>query len=602
MRPRSTSRRITASISALLALSFVAACGGSDDDGDTAPTDTASSDTEAGTEDTEPDSGDDDAGTTETTSNDNSESEDTAPPDEGGSDPVPGGTLRYGLEADVDGLNPTSSSLSPPGLMMSQAVFDSLVRFDVDGNAVPYLAESVEPVDGDLSVWQLTLREGIEFHDGTPLNSAAIQTSFEAQIADPLIGLSVRPFYPAENRTEIIDDLTIQFNLLDQNAQFPKALTGQLGYVASPTWLAAAAEDPTLNQEPVGTGPYVFDSRSADSVTRFVRNDDWWNGEVYLDAIEFVPVTDPDARADLFFNGDLNALHTSNPPTVEDLREDESVQNVIDETGEDLFIMINSAAPPFDDIRARQALTFATPRQQYSDLIDLGLARQADQQFTPESRYYNPDVQQEGDMPDEALALVEQYCAERGTEQNPVLGTTTCTDGKINVEWQWSGPSVVLTQAADLFNNAWGNAGFNVTFDELPQDDVISEAVTGAYNAVLWRSFGAKDPANDNVWFLCRTIDVVSLNFPRYCDEARDQLLLDGAASTDEEERIGIYQEFVAKVNEAYTYVFLSHSLWDNAFAENVRGACDATGPDNGEPLLCTLNGRNWFDSFWIDQ
>lgn len=539
--------------------------------------------------------GDDDAGEP------GDEPEGPAPDISEQGDPVEGGSITVGLEAETSGWLPGSGNFANSGVTVAFAIYDPLARLDENGEIQPYLAESIEPSD-DLTEWTVTLREGIEFHDGTPLDSAAIQTNFEAQVGDPLIGLAVRPFYPAENRTEIIDDLTIQFNLLDENAQFPKALTGQLGYVASPTWLAAALEDPTLNQQPVGTGPFVFDSRSADSVTRFVRNENWWNGEVYLDAIEFVPVTDPDARADLFFNGDLNALHTSNPPTVEDLREDESVQNVIDETGEDLFIMINSAAPPFDDIRARQALTFATPRQQYNDLIDLGLARQADQQFTPESRFYNPDVQQEGDMPDEALALVEEYCAERGTEQNPVLGTTTCTDGKINVEWQWSGPSVVLTQAADLFDNAWSSAGFNVTFDELPQDDVIAEAVTGAYNAVLWRSFGAKDPANDNVWFLCRTIDVVSLNFPRYCDEARDQLLLDAAASTDEEERIGLYQQFVEQVNQAYTYVFLSHSLWNNAFAENVRGACDATGPDNGEPLLCTLNGRNWFDSFWIDR
>ena len=58
---------------------------------------------------------------------------------------MPGGTLRYGLEADVDGLNPTSSALSAPGLMMANAVFDTLTACDADGKAVPYLAESVEP-------------------------------------------------------------------------------------------------------------------------------------------------------------------------------------------------------------------------------------------------------------------------------------------------------------------------------------------------------------------------------------------------------------------------------------------------------------------------
>ena len=218
----------------------------------------------------------------------------TDPPEEV---PVAGGTLRYGIEADVDGLNPTTSSWSPPGYVMGNAVFDALTRWNENGEAVPYLAESVTPVtEGDFTKWQIKLRPGISFHDGTPLNSAALQANFEAQLGSPVVGLAVKPFFPATGATEIIDDLTIQYNLLDANAFFAATLTSQLGYVASPTWLAAAIADPVLNQQPVGTGPFVYDSRTADSVTRFVRNPNWWNGEVLLDAAEFVPVPDPDTR------------------------------------------------------------------------------------------------------------------------------------------------------------------------------------------------------------------------------------------------------------------------------------------------------------------
>ncbi len=86
----------------------------------------------------------------------------------------------------------------------------------------------------------------------------------------------------------------------------------------------------------------MFDSRSPDSVTRFVRNDDWWNGEVYLDAVEFVPVPDADTRAELLLEGDLNALQTSDPGAILKLDEDPSIQQVKDETGEESFVMINS--------------------------------------------------------------------------------------------------------------------------------------------------------------------------------------------------------------------------------------------------------------------
>ena len=168
---------------------------------------------------------------------------------------------------------------------MANALFDTLAAVTHDGTIVPYLAESWEPVDGDLATWQVTLRQGVTFHDGTPFDAAAVQAGFQAQFDSPLIGFGLRPFYPAENTTEVIDEFIIQYNLLDSNAQFPATLSTQGGYIASPTWLAAALIDPALNQAPVGTGPFKIESRTVDSVTRVVRNDDWWGGDVYLDAI-----------------------------------------------------------------------------------------------------------------------------------------------------------------------------------------------------------------------------------------------------------------------------------------------------------------------------
>ena len=510
-------------------------------------------------------------------------------------DPVPGGTIRYGLEADVDGLNPTTSALSAPGYVMANAVFDSLATWDLDNNPVPYLAESFTPVDGDISTWQVKLREGITFHDGTPLNADAVVVNFEAQRADLLVGLAVRPYFPpvdsGDPAVEVIDDLTVQFNLLDENALFPGTLTGQLGMVASPTWLAAALEDGTLNQQPVGTGPFVFDSRSQDSVTRFVRNDAWWNGEVFLDAAEFVPVTDPSTRNDLLFSGDIQALQSDDPASVGDLLDDDGLQNVIDEQGEEDFAMMNSAAPPFDDIRARQALTFATPLETYRQLITLGVARGADQRFIPESPYFNPNVVQEGDQPEAARELADAYCADF---------PENCSDGKINMELQWSGPSVIQTRVADLLNEGWKES-FNVTFDELPQDEHIQQTAFGDYNVVTWRQFGAPDPSIDNVWLECRSIGGISLNWPKFCDTERDQLLLDAQKITDQASRIPLYQEVSQKMHDDYLYIFFYHSIWDNAFASNVRGMCDRTTPE-GIPVRCAENGRTWHSSVWLAE
>lgn len=590
-------------LAVLVAFSLIAAACGGDDDDAADDGQTEATDDSGGSDDGAADDGASDDGA----SDDGAADDGAAADDDGGDDnaitaeiddsdageAVEGGTVRVGIEADVDGLNPTGSAISAPGYMIMNAVFDTLAVYDESGNAVPYLAESFTPNE-DMTSWTVKLREGVMFHDGTPLNSEALRANFEVVIADPLVGLAVAPFYPTveEGAFEIIDDLTARYNLLDPTANWPAALTGQLGMIASPTWLAAAAEDATLNQQPVGTGPFVFDSRSEDSVTRFVRNESWWNGRALLDAVEFVPVTDPDVRTSLLLEDELTVLHTTNPASIISLVEAEGdgIRTILDDTGEESFAMINSAVPPFDDIRAREALTRATPRELYNSQIAQGVNRPATHAFTPESPFFNPNIVSVADDPDGAVALAAEYCGEF---------PDNCTDGKINMELQWSGPSVIQTQIAELLNEGWSVA-FNVTFQELPQDAHIQETAFGVYNVVTWRQFGAVDPYFDNVWLLCRTVGGISLNWPKFCDEGRDALLLEGLASTDEARRVEIQQEVWQQITDDFLYIFFNHTLWAYGLGEGVNGVCDRLTPE-GVAQRCQWNGRLFWDSVWLD-
>ncbi|MDC1388839.1 ABC transporter substrate-binding protein [Acidimicrobiales bacterium] len=580
-------------VAALLALAmFTAACGGGSDSGDTVSggdtevVDTSSTET---TDDEPADSGSDDGAESADEPEESTDTVELIEVDDS-EDPVFGGTLRYALEADVDGLNPVSSALSAPGLLMGVAVFDTLAVMTPEDEWVPYLAESFTPND-DFTVWTMTLRDGVEFHDGTPLDAAAIAVNFGTVLQDPLVGLAVRPFYNLENPIEVIDNLTVQYNLSGANANWPTSQSGQLGLVASPTWLEAALADPTLNQAPVGTGPFVYDNRNEDSVTRFVRNENWWNGDVYLDAVEFVTVTDPDTRNDLLLQGEIQALQTTNPASIDDLKNTDGIQNLLDDSGDESFIMMNSTATPFDDIRARKALTFATPRQNYIDLIGLGISQPANQMFTPSSPYYNPAVQQEADQPELVGDLVDSYCGDF---------PDNCTDGKIDMEFQWSGPSVVQTRIAELLDEGW-SIGFNVNFQELPQDAHIQEVAFGVFDVVTWRQFGAPNPADDRIWLECATIGGLSLNWPRFCDESRDAILDQLALATTVEERQPLLFELSEKIQQDYLYVFALHSLWDHSFSENVRGMCGHSTPE-GVDMRCVLNGRTWLSNVWFAE
>jgi ABC-type transport system substrate-binding protein len=259
--------------------------------------------------------------------------------------------------------------------------------------------------------------------------------------------------------------------------------------------------------------------------------------------------------------------------------------------------MINTAKAPFDDIRVRQALALATDRQGYYDLFNAGEGSMANQMFVPESPYCNPDVKQEGNDPAAAAVLVAEYCGE-----NPVdaEGKELCTGGKVNMEYQWSGPSVLATRIADFYNEGW-KASFNVTYDEKSQADHIQEAALGVYNVVGWRQFGAENPGDDRVWLECRNIGGISLNWPRYCDEDRDVLLKEIANPATPEARTTSLQQLVQNMHDAYSYIFMTHSSWAIIQSDKVHGSCDRVGPD-GDPLVCSTNGRMYFSSMWLSS
>ncbi len=579
---------------------FAIGCGGGDDDdGSSASSSSESSSESSSSETTEEAPAEEEAeeAPAEEAEEEEAEEEEAeeAPivetQEESALEPVFGGTLRWGLEAEVDGINPTASALSAPGLTMMNAVFDTLAAFDVDGNWVPHLAESFSASE-DCKTWTMTLRDGINFHDGTPLNAEAVSVNFLTQFSDPLVGLAVRPYYAsAEEALTIVDDLTVSFNLLDANCGFPSALTGQLGATASPTWLAAALEDPTLDQQPVGTGPFVFESRTEDSVTKFVRNENYWGGDVYLDAIEFYPVTDGAVRTQLLLEGELDALATTDVESIARLAEEDGINQVFDDTGDESFLMLNSQKAPFDDIRARQAITHATPRDNYNTLINLDVTRKADQMFTPESPYFNEDIVQLSDRPDLAGPLVDAYCAD-----NP----DNCTGGKIDIEYQYSGPSVVGERVADLLVEGWSDF-FNVEVQVLPQDQHIQESAFGLYNSIGWRQFGAVNPGDDRVWLLCRAIGGISLNWPRYCDEDRDAIILQADAAKTVEEKAPLYQELSEMINEQYLYVFYNHTLWTISMADGVENLCGVSTADDVQ-MRCQINGRTFFQSTFFAE
>ena len=166
------------------------------------------------------------------------------------------------------------------------------------------------------------------------------------------------------------------------------------------------------------------------------------------------------------------------------------------------------------------------------------------------------------------------------------------------MELVFGGPSVENTRIAEVQTDAWEDH-FNVTLVEVLQDKLINDVVLGNYNVVNWRQFGSVSPDNDILWLECGTVGFISLNFPRYCDPERDELMFESRRIDDLDRRVEIWHRVVEMIRDAYTYIFYYHTNWVIGARDNVRNVCGQTSPDGAE-LLCNNSGRVLLQGVWL--
>ena len=495
------------------------------------------------------------------------------------------------VEAESDGLNPAANNFAASAYAMVYPMFDPVAYFDTGGNWVPYLAESFTRID-DGTVWHMKLREGVRFHDGTELDADDVIATIEAQLADPVISLVYRNTVDAGQFIRKLDQYTVELRLANPSARFPLVMTSQLGMVLPSEWLERAREDQTLNQMPVGQGPFMIESRVQDEKTVLVRNPDYWAADrldIHLDRIEVYPITDMAVAAKRLAAGDLDLVITSNAEATLIMRETDGVRTIENVRADEGFAVINSQRPPFDDIRARQALTFAADRDAYVALIRQGTSPPADTMFHPDLVWHNPEVKQETNMPERAGPLVESYCADH---------PGNCSGGRINMKITFGGPSVENNRIAEVQAHAWEDY-FNVELVEVLQDKLINDVVLGNFDVVNWRQFGAISPDNDILWLECSSVGFIALNFPRYCDPERDELMYESSGSDDLDRRVEIWHRVAEMIRDAYTYIFYYHTNWTIGARDNVHNVCGQVSPDGAE-LLCNNSGRVLLHGVWL--
>src|SRR5271166_1973638 len=134
--------------------------------------------------------------------------------------PRHGGSLNIGVNAEEQGFNPATGRFDNTGFMYARTVFDPLMVVTARGDVVPYLAQSVI-ANADYTVWTVTARPGITFHDGTPLDGAALLQNIDAVYTSALTGIALKPVIASYRQS---GPLSIQITTRHPYVTFPYTL------------------------------------------------------------------------------------------------------------------------------------------------------------------------------------------------------------------------------------------------------------------------------------------------------------------------------------------------------------------------------------------
>ena len=235
-----------------------------------------------------------------------------ASPTPAGNKPTYGGTVTFGLENDVSNLDPMLSGLFVDR-NIHYAMYDSLVRVDVKGNIIPWLAEKwTTSTDGKIVTFNL--RPGVKYHDGSVFDAASVKWNIERYINTK--GSSRTGDLNAVASVEVVDPSTVKFNLKSAFAPLLAALVDRAGMMVSQKVVDAMGADFTLKPFKAGTGPFILTEAVKNDHYTLERNADWWgkddkgNKLPFLDKIIVKPILDGDVRLTNLRTGQVQIINS----------------------------------------------------------------------------------------------------------------------------------------------------------------------------------------------------------------------------------------------------------------------------------------------------
>lgn len=451
-------------------------------------------------------------------------------------EPRTGGTLIFNGGSNPSGLDPHTTGATVSWYVLDN-VFDRLVRLDAaTQEPAPSLAEKVNVSDDGLT-YTFTLRSGVKFHNGREMTAQDVKESFE-RIMDPDVPAVAKGYFEALQAIETPDDSTVQLIYEEAYAPLLIALT-RLETAIVP--MEEVAKTEAWETKPIGTGPFKLESFVKDQGVVLVRNDDYWEeGLPYLDSVEQRVITQNETAV---VNLRTATIHVT-PITASDigtLQAEPEIEVAEIISANWAHLSLNTARPPFDDLRVRQAIRVGINREDIRELAFFGTGMISNTPI-PEGNPFRAEVDGWDYDPERARALLKEAGLEGGfsTTLRIISGTA----------WHLPTAQIVQENLAEL--------NINVEIEQIESTTWFSEVFTNHDYEMSMVSHVSKVDPDLSLFDIQRSGELGTKNYTNFNDPEMDELLDRGRVTTDPEERKEIYAQAQKVFVERSGYIVLN--------------------------------------------
>lgn len=463
------------------------------------------------------------------------------------SEPKQGGSVKFAINdgTQTDSYDPATWQNSYTQVIFGGTLCNALTELDVEGAAVPDLAESFAASD-DLKVWTYTLRQGLKFHDGTPVTPNDVIQSYRHHMG-PSSSSAVKALVDSIADIKADGDRKVVFTLSGGNADFPY-LTADVHLVILP----AKPEGGVAWEKGIATGPYLIEDNQPGISVRMKRNPAYHKpGQPYFDAIEFVNIIDVAARTNALLTGEIDYMVDVDIKTLKMLEQNPDVEITRVSGLRHFSFSMNTKTAPFDNPDVRQALKHAIDRNDVINKAFLGNAKVAnDNPAAPQIAFaINPEPIHEYDV-----AKAKEYLAKAGL-------TTLSVDLSVA---ETAFPNAI--DAALLFKEHAAKAGIEINVIREPDDGYwdnvwqhkpfvgVDWLGKPTLDSLFTTTYATGAPWNDTAW----------------SNKRFDELLVQARAESDKTKRQAMYSEMQELLHSDGGALVIAYALFMDALSKKI--------------------------------